>query len=105
MDGIRPEFGALFGPTKSIRAGENLFARDSAGFGSLRFASFARLKADGWAMSNIRPSLGFKSERPYGLLVGIFARPLHFNRAKQPPQKQWRIPSVLGVRITHRTGT
>jgi hypothetical protein len=28
--GIRPEFGALFGPTKSIRAGENLFAWGSA---------------------------------------------------------------------------
>jgi hypothetical protein len=26
MNGIRREFGALFGPTKSIRAGENLFA-------------------------------------------------------------------------------
>ena len=31
MRGIRPEFGALFGPKKSIRAGENLFAW---GFGS-----------------------------------------------------------------------
>ena len=30
MGAIRPEFGALFGPTKSIRAGENLFAWDSA---------------------------------------------------------------------------
>jgi len=28
--GIQPEFGALFGPNKSIRAGENLFALDSA---------------------------------------------------------------------------
>jgi hypothetical protein len=27
--GIRPEFGALFAPPKSIRAGENLFAWDS----------------------------------------------------------------------------
>ena len=27
--GIRPEFGALFRPNKSIRAGENLFALDS----------------------------------------------------------------------------
>jgi hypothetical protein len=25
-----------------------------------------------------------------------------FNRAKQVPQQQWRISSVLGVRITHR---
>ena len=30
MDGIRPQFGALFGPKKSIRAGENLFAWHSA---------------------------------------------------------------------------
>jgi hypothetical protein len=30
MGGIRPEFGALIGPKKGIRAGENLFAKDSA---------------------------------------------------------------------------
>ena len=30
MGGIRLKFGALFGPIKSIRAGENLFAWDSA---------------------------------------------------------------------------
>jgi hypothetical protein len=30
MGGIQPQFGALFGPTKSIFAGENLFAWDSA---------------------------------------------------------------------------
>jgi hypothetical protein len=30
MDGIRPEVGALFDPNKSIRAGENKFALDSA---------------------------------------------------------------------------
>ena len=33
MGEIRPELGALFGPKKSIRAGENLFAWDSAPFG------------------------------------------------------------------------
>jgi hypothetical protein len=31
MGGIPPGFGTLFGPKKSIRAEENLFARDSAG--------------------------------------------------------------------------
>src|SRR6266849_2077694 len=45
--GVRPEFGALFGPTKSIRAGENLFALGfgfaSAFSGSLRSP---RLNAD-----------------------------------------------------------
>jgi len=30
MGGISPEFAALFGSKKSIRAGENVFARDSA---------------------------------------------------------------------------
>jgi hypothetical protein len=30
MGGIQPQFGALFGPTKSICAGENLFAWNSA---------------------------------------------------------------------------
>lgn len=32
MGAIRPEFGALFGPNKSICVGENLFASDSALF-------------------------------------------------------------------------
>jgi Protein of unknown function (DUF2924) len=40
MGGIRPKLGALFGPKKSIRAGENLFTWNSALFpalsGSLR---------------------------------------------------------------------
>jgi len=35
------------------------------------------------------------------LLAGIFAPPLLFNRAKQSPQQQWRIPSVVGVRTIH----
>jgi hypothetical protein len=39
MGGIRPEFGTLFGPKKSIRAQENLFARDSA---LLRISPVAR---------------------------------------------------------------
>ena len=43
MGAIRPEFGALFGPTKRIRAGENLFASDSA---LLRPSSFASSKSD-----------------------------------------------------------
>jgi hypothetical protein len=30
MGGIQLEFGALIGPKKGIRAGENLFAKDSA---------------------------------------------------------------------------
>jgi hypothetical protein len=30
MGEIRPEFGGLFGPTKGVGAGENLFAWDSA---------------------------------------------------------------------------
>ena len=30
LGGIRPDIGALFGPNKSIRAGENLFAWNSA---------------------------------------------------------------------------
>jgi hypothetical protein len=32
--------------------------------------------------------------------TGIFALPPFFNRAKQPPQQQWRIPSVLGARTS-----
>ena len=37
MGGIPPEFRALLGPTKSIRAGENLFALDSALLWPVRF--------------------------------------------------------------------
>jgi hypothetical protein len=49
---------ALFGPTKSIRAGEELFACDSLCFGSLRFATFARVKAD----AARRPRQGLPAE-------------------------------------------
>jgi hypothetical protein len=43
LGGIRPDIGALFGPNKSIRAGENLFAQGSAPLRILRSPSFARL--------------------------------------------------------------
>ena len=43
MNGIRAEFGALFNPNKSIRAGENLFARGSAPLGISPVPFFARL--------------------------------------------------------------
>jgi hypothetical protein len=39
MSEIQPEFGALFGPKTKRRAGENIFAFDSALLGSLRFPS------------------------------------------------------------------
>jgi hypothetical protein len=39
------------------------------------------------------------------LLAGFFAPLSLFDRAKQAPQQRWRIPSVLGVRATHRAGT
>ncbi len=41
--GIQSDFGALFGSNKSIRAGEILFAWNSALLWIYRFASFARL--------------------------------------------------------------
>ena len=63
--GIRPEFGALSGPTKSIRAGENLFALGfgfaSALSGSLRSP---RLNADARRRRKDQTkSFRFKSER------------------------------------------
>ena len=63
--GIRPEFGALFGPTKSIRVGENLFALGfgfaSALSGSLRSP---RLNADARRRRKDQTkSFRFKSER------------------------------------------
>ncbi len=64
MGGIRPEFGALFGPTKSIGAGENLFALGfgfaSALSGSLRSP---RLNADARRRRRSDQSFRFKSER------------------------------------------
>jgi hypothetical protein len=54
MGGIWPELGAIFVPNRSIRAGENLFAWDSPGFGSLRFASFARWREEIVVMPDIR---------------------------------------------------
>ena len=55
---IRPEFGALFGPTKSNRAGENLFALGFGFcFGSLRFASFTKVERRCSATSGVRPKL------------------------------------------------
>jgi hypothetical protein len=35
--------------------------------------------------------------------TGVVALPPFFNRAKQPPQQQWRIPSVLGARTRRRS--
>jgi hypothetical protein len=50
MGGIRPEFGTLFGPKKSVQAEEKLFARNSlssdlsGSLGSLRWcAEFGNL--------------------------------------------------------------
>ena len=45
MGAIRPEVGALFGPKKNIRAGENLFAWNSARFLALS-GSLQRDEAD-----------------------------------------------------------
>jgi hypothetical protein len=73
MDWIRPEFGALLGPTKSIRAAENLFARDSA---LLRFASFARVERRCSATSEIRPKLPVQIRAPvWCRWPEFFARP------------------------------
>jgi hypothetical protein len=75
MGGIRPEFGGLFDPTKSILAGENLFAWHSI----LRRLSgqFVRQPEGRCSTtSSIRPGgTGFKSERHRTLLARIFAPP------------------------------
>jgi hypothetical protein len=63
MGGIRPEFGALFGPNKSIRAGENLFAWDSA---LLRASPvpFVRYADAEFVTSKIRRGLALESPPP-----------------------------------------
>jgi hypothetical protein len=105
MDRIRPELGALFDAPKSIRAGENLFAWDSTlpRLSPVRFVCQVERRSSERRTSN--QASGSKSERCEALPAGIFASPLLFNRAKQPPQQQWRIQSVLGLRITYPAGT
>jgi len=60
MRRIRPEFGALFGPNKSIGAGENIFALDSAPVG-ISLVPFVRW-ADGRNLvtSSIRRRFGVR---------------------------------------------
>ncbi len=60
MVGIRPEFGALYGPNKSIRAGENLFAWIRLFFRSRRFPSFAMLMHGNLVTSNIKRRFGVR---------------------------------------------
>ena len=64
LGGIRPEFGALFGPKKGIGAGENLFAWGSAHFGSLRFPSFRETDARNPVTSNSRRGFGVRISPP-----------------------------------------
>jgi hypothetical protein len=60
MGAIRPEFGALFGPKKSIRAGENLFAWDLAllRISPVPFVRYA--DAQNLVTSKIRRSFGVR---------------------------------------------
>jgi hypothetical protein len=57
--GIRPEFGALFGPTKSIRAGENLFAL-GFGFASALSGSPRSLRLNAGARRRRRSDQSFR---------------------------------------------
>lgn len=69
MGGIRPKFGARFGPKESIRAGENSFAWNSALFRLSPVSFIRQADARNWVMPNIRrrvlvqisPSLGGQS--------------------------------------------
>jgi hypothetical protein len=65
MGGIRREFGALFGPNKSIGAGENMFALDSALLWSSPVSLHSRF-ADprNLVTPNIRQGLRFESPHP-----------------------------------------
>src|SRR5437868_13074094 len=81
-----PEFGALFGPTKSIRAGENLFAWDSAMLRLCPVRFVRQVEGRCSATSNIRPkALGSNPSTCKALLAGIFCpapalRPHHYVR-------------------------
>ena len=73
-------------------------------FGSLRFVSFASLNADARRRRISDQNFRFKSEQPYcwpGFLPRLFSSTV----PSQPPQEQWRIPSLLGVRMTDRAVT
>jgi hypothetical protein len=76
---IRPEFGALFGPTKSIRAGENLFA---LGFG---FAS---------AFSGIRRRLVAQQlQLNFHSSIGLVHEDVAY---RQPTRQRWASVIVRG---------
>jgi len=66
MGGIRPEVGALFDPNKSIRAGENLFAWNSALFRLSPVPFVSQADAGIVVMPNIERRLRFKSPLPSG---------------------------------------
>src|ERR1019366_4675165 len=57
MGGIRPELGPLLEPKKSIRAGENLFAWNSALFGLSPVRFIRQADARNWIIPNIRRRL------------------------------------------------
>ena len=76
MGGIQPKFGALFGATKSICAGENLFAWDSA---LLRLSPIRFVRqVDGGCLTmwNVRKLRVRNPSDCLALLAGIFAPPL-----------------------------
>jgi hypothetical protein len=98
---IRPEFGAVFGPTKSTRAVQNLFVWNS----TLLRLSPARFVRQFERRSRRRrisdQNFRFKSEQPCcwpEFLPRLFSSTV----PSQPPQEQWRIPSF--ARSAHAVG-
>jgi hypothetical protein len=73
MGGIQRQFGALFGPTKSICAGENLLAWDSAllRLSPIRFVR--QVEGECSAMWNLEKTPGSNPSDCLASLVGIFA--------------------------------
>src|SRR5260370_29108152 len=64
LGGIRPEFGALFSPNKSICAGENLFAWGSALLRISPVPFVRQVDARNPVRSNMRRTLGVRISLP-----------------------------------------
>jgi hypothetical protein len=95
---------AVFGPTEAYALERICSSGIRLCFGSLRFVSFASLNADDRRGRISDQNFRFKSEQAYcwpEFLPRLFSSTMQ----SQPPQEQWRIPSLLGVRMTDRAVT
>jgi hypothetical protein len=92
-------------PDKSIRAGENLFVWNSTLLRLSPVRLVRQFERRCSATSNIRPKL--QVQNPSNRIAGLNFYPASSLQPCQAslPQEQWRIPSLLGVRMSDRAVT